>query len=157
MSISFEHAIDVARPPERVFAVLEDASLTPSWLAPCKGVVKLTPGPNQVGSMFRYAYQAGGRSGTMDGVITARIPNERLSLVYHDSLMDVVADFRLTPTGMGTWLIHTIDVTPKSFFAKMFAPLIRSRLPSHVIQAMDALRQLIETSDSPEARPHEET
>ncbi|MDB5390917.1 MAG: hypothetical protein JWM11_6563 [Planctomycetaceae bacterium] len=144
MSISFEHAIDIARSPEEVFAVLDDVSQTPKWLAPCKGIERLTPGPSEVGSQFRYSYHDFGRSGTMDGVITARIPNQQLSVKYHDSMVEVLLDFRLSPTGTGTWLIHRIEVTTKTFFAGMFSPLIRSHLPKQTTTALDALRKLLE-------------
>jgi hypothetical protein len=66
-------------------------------------------------------------------------------------LLDVIVDFRLSPTGMGTWLIHTIDVTPKTFLAKMFSPVIRSRLPLQTVDAMNALREIVESNNPIEA------
>jgi uncharacterized protein YndB with AHSA1/START domain len=145
MSIRFEHAIDVARGPEQIFAILDDLSQTPRWLARCTGIEKLSPGPNTVGTRVRYAYRDGGRTGTMDGEIRARTPNERLTVGYTDKMMEVVVDFHMTKKdGGGARLVHTIDIRPRSLFAKLFAPLVRRQLPKQTIAAMETLRGLVE-------------
>jgi len=144
MSIRFEHAIDVARGPEQIFAILDDLSQTPRWLARCTGIEKLSPGPNTVGTRVRYAYRDGGRTGTMDGEIRARTPNERLTMGYTSKVMEVVVDFHMTKREGGARLVHTIDIRPKSLFAKLFAPLVRRQLPKQTITAMETLRGLVE-------------
>ena len=144
MPIHFEHAIEVARGPERAFAVLDDLSRTPRWLARCTGIEKLTPGANAVGTKLRYAYQEGGRKGVMDGEITARIPNERLSFRYVDKMMEVSVDFRMSARDGGVRLVHAIDITPRTFFMKLFSPLIRRQLPRQTVTAMEKLRALLE-------------
>ena len=144
MSIRFEHAIDVARAPEQIFAVLDDLSQTPKWLSRCTGIEKLSPGPNAVGTRVRYAYREGGRTGTMDGEIKARTPGERLTVGYADKMMEVVVDFHMTKTDGGARLTPTIDIRPKSLMAKLFAPLVRRQLPQQTITAMESLRGLVE-------------
>lgn len=93
MAIHFEHGIEVPQPPERVFALLDDLSQTPKWLARCTGIEKVTPGENAVGTRLRYSYNEGGRSGIMEGEITARVSNERLTYHYQDAMMAGVVDF----------------------------------------------------------------
>jgi len=144
MSIRFEHAIDVARAPEHIFAVLDDLSQTPKWLSRCTGIEKLSPGPNAVGTKVRYAYREGGRTGTMDGEIRARTSGERLTMGYADKMMEVVVDFHMTKTDGGARLTPTIDIRPKSLMAKLFAPLVRRQLPQQTITAMESLRGLVE-------------
>ena len=144
MSIPFEHAIDVARGPELIFAILDDLSQTPRWVSRCTGIEKLSPGPNTVGTKVRYAYREGGRTGTMDGEIKARTPNERLTVGYSDKMMEVVVDFQMTRKDGGARLVHTIDIKPKSLMAKLFAPLVRRQLPEQTIKAMETLRGLVE-------------
>jgi carbon monoxide dehydrogenase subunit G len=144
MSIRFEHAIEVAKGPEQIFAILDDLSQTPKWLARCTGIEKLSPGPNTVGTKVRYAYREGGRTGTMDGEIRVRTPNERLTVGYVDKMMEVVVDFHMTRKDGGARLVHTIDITPRSLFAKLFAPLVRRQLPKQTITAMETLRGLVE-------------
>jgi uncharacterized protein YndB with AHSA1/START domain len=148
MSIYFEHAIDIARPPDQVFATIEDFSQTPKWLASCTGIERLSPGPNAVGTKLRYSHKDASHSSIMDGQITALVPNERLSFEYADQLVGAVADFRLSASDTGTHLIHSIDITPKTFFAKMFAPLIRLQLPKQIVAAMEALKTSLEAGPS---------
>jgi uncharacterized protein YndB with AHSA1/START domain len=146
MSIHFSHTIDVAHEPPKVFAVLDDLSLTPQWLERCTGIEKLTSGPNAVGTRLRYAYREGGRTGTMDGQIVARIADERLAFRYGDKMMEVSVDFHVTCAAAGSRLTHTIDITPKNVLARLFGPFIRRGLPKQTITAMDRLRALLDQS-----------
>jgi carbon monoxide dehydrogenase subunit G len=143
MSIHFAHTIEVPQPPTRVFAVLDDFSQTPKWLSRCTGIEALSPGPKATGTKLRYAYKEGSRSGTMDGEIAARVENERLTMKYGDKMMDVSVDFQMAPSGAGTKLTHTIDITPRSFMARVISPMIRGQLPKQTVTAMESLRDLL--------------
>ena len=144
MSIHFSHTIDVGHEPKAVFAVLDDFAMTPKWLERCTGIEKLSTGPNAVGMKLRYSYKEAGRTGTMDGEIVARIPDERLTFRYGDKMMDVAVDFHVTSAAAGARLTHTIDITPKNVLAKVFAPFIRRGLPRQTITAMESLRTLLD-------------
>src|SRR5712692_4543333 len=119
MPIRFEHGVEIAQEPALVFAILDDVSQTPKWLARCTGIEKLTAGPNAVGTKLRYSYRDGGRSGVMDGETSVRIPNERLTFHYLDKMMDVTVDFQVGKTATGTRLMHAIEITPRTFFARL--------------------------------------
>jgi len=144
MAIRFQHSVDVASDPKDAFAILDDLSATPKWLERCTGIEKLKPGSNAVGDKLKYSYKEGGRSGVMDGEITARSPNEHLSFHYWDKMMDVTVDFRVSQTASGARLVHTIEITPKTLFAKLISPMIRSQLPKQTTTAMERLRGLLE-------------
>jgi carbon monoxide dehydrogenase subunit G len=146
MSIQFAHTIEVSQPPMRVFAVLDDFSQTPKWLSRCTGIEALTPGPKAAGTKLRYGYKEGGRTGTMEGEIAARAENERLTMRYGDKMMNVSVDFHMVPSGAGTKLTHTIDITPRSFIGKLFSPMIRKQLPKQTVTAMESLRDLLSKS-----------
>jgi carbon monoxide dehydrogenase subunit G len=139
MSIHFSHTVDVGHEPQKVFAVLDDLVLTPKWLERCAGIEKLSPGPNTVGTKLRYTYREGGRTGTMEGEIVARIADERLTFRYGDKMTDVTVDFHVTSAAAGARLTHTIDITPKNLLAKLFAPFVRRGLPRQTITAMQRL------------------
>jgi len=143
MSIQFQHTIDLPQPPSQVFAVLDDVSQTPKWLVRCTGIEVLSPGPLAPGTKLRYSYREGGRAGTMDGQVTDRTPDENLLFSYDDKMMHVDVHFALAPNNSGTRLTHTIDITPKTFMAKLFSPLIRRALPKQTIDAMKSLRSLL--------------
>ena len=151
MSIQFEHAIELPQSPERVFALLDDLPQTPKWLARCVALEKLAPGENMVGQKLRYTYREGGRTATMEGEITARVPNERLTCGYQDAMMDVVVDFRVSRAGVGTSLTHVITITPKTFMARLFSSLIRKQLPNQTVTAMETLRVLLATDPGRDA------
>ncbi|HMI89278.1 MAG TPA: SRPBCC family protein, partial [Polyangiaceae bacterium] len=93
MSIHFSHTIDVGHEPKKVFALLDDFSMTPQWLERCTGIEKLSSGPNAAGTKLRYAYREGGRTGTMEGEVVTRIADERLTFRYGDKMMEVTVDF----------------------------------------------------------------
>jgi len=145
VAIEFQHSIDLPQPPEKVFAVLADVSQTPRWLARCTGIEVLTPAPLAVGSKLRYSYKAGSRTGVMDGQVVERVENRKLDFLYEDKMMRVGVHFMTDPaaSGPGTRLTHTIDITPRTFFAKLLSPLIRKQLPKQTITAMESLRALL--------------
>jgi hypothetical protein len=145
MAVAFEHSIDLACPPSTPFAILDDVSKTPSWLARCTGIEMLTPGPLAVGTKLKYSYKDGGRSGQMDGELVERIADEALSFRYWDAMFDVSVKFRMSKTPSGTRLTHTIEMTPKTFLCRLMQPLIRGQLPKQTIAAMEKLRGLVET------------
>jgi hypothetical protein len=146
VSIHFSHTLDIGHDPSKVFALLDDLAMTPKWLERCTGIEKLSPGANVVGTRLRYSYREGGRVGTMDGEIVTRIPDERLTFRYGDKMMDVSVDFHVTSAAAGSRLTHTIDITPKTVLAKVFAPFIRRGLPRQTITAMERLRTLLDRS-----------
>ena len=151
MAIEFRHTINVPQPPEKVFALLADVAQTPKWLARCTGIEVLTPGALAVGSKLRYSYKEGSRTGVMDGQVTERLENRKLDFLYEDKLMRVGVHFMTDPAesgsgaaaASGTRLTHAIDITPRTFFARLFSPLIRKQLPRQTIDAMESLRALL--------------
>jgi uncharacterized protein YndB with AHSA1/START domain len=143
MPIHFQHTIALPQPPSQVFAVLDDVSQTPKWLARCTGIEQLAPGPLAPGARLRYSYREGGRIGTMDGQVIERTPDQSLAFAYDDRMMHVEVRFALSPAGPGTRLTHAIDIAPKTFLARLFSPLIRRQLPRQTIAAMESLRDLL--------------
>jgi uncharacterized protein YndB with AHSA1/START domain len=144
MSIHFSHTVDLAHEPAKVFALFDDLARTPEWLERCVSIEKLSPGPNEVGSKLRYTYRDGGRTGTMDGEIVKRLPDERLTFRYADRMMLVEIDFHVTNAATGARLTHTIDITPQSLLGKLLSPVIRGQVPKQTIKAMDKLRSVLD-------------
>ncbi len=108
---------------------------------------KLTAGDNRVGTQLRYGYREGSRAGVMDGEITFRTVNERMTIHYVDKMMDVVVDFRLTKEGNGTRLTHAFSITPLTFMGRLFSGFIRRGLPGQTNTAMMSLKTLIESGN----------
>jgi len=64
-SIAVEVEVDIARPPEDVWAFVSDAERLPEWLEEFHTVVKESPGPPGRGSVFRYTLEPGDRTSTL--------------------------------------------------------------------------------------------
>ena len=143
MAMRCEQIIDIPQSPSVVFALLDDVTQTPKWLAPCVGIEVKTPGPMQEGTKLIYTYREGTGSKSMDGHITDRAVNEKLAYRYDDKAMGLTLSFVLHPTGTGTLLKHVIEVTPKTTMSKLFLPAIRLLLPKQTKTAMKALRDLL--------------
>lgn len=144
MPIDFEHALDVSAPAERVFGLLDDVARTPEWLERCSGIERLSDGPNTAGTKLRYSYREAGRTGTMDGEITAHEACRHLAMRYTDAMMDVTVDFRVDANGAGTLLRHRIAIAPKGLLGRAASPIIRRRLPDQTVAAMMKLKRLAE-------------
>ena len=76
-------------------------------------------------------------------VETATVDRRDTTFLYRDGMMDVVVDFRMSQAHAGARLVHAIDITPKTFMARLFSPMIRKQLPTQTITAMESLRGLL--------------
>jgi uncharacterized protein YndB with AHSA1/START domain len=132
--IHCEVTVHVPRPPSVVFAFVDDASKMPSWLGMCVELRQTSAGPKQVGTTLLYTYRQGGRESQMSGVVTEREPDRRLGMQYQDQQFAVAVSLRLEPSGTGTQLTHIVEITPKSFAARLMSPLIRGATQKQLAQ-----------------------
>jgi carbon monoxide dehydrogenase subunit G len=75
--------------------------------------------------------------------VTDLVEGRTLGFLYRDKMMRVGVHFAMEPSGAGTRLTHSIEITPQTFLAKLFSPLIRKQLPKQTITAMESLRTLL--------------
>jgi uncharacterized protein YndB with AHSA1/START domain len=148
MSLSYEHAETVRTSPDRVFAAIDDLPLTAKWLPPCVSLEKVGSGPNAPGDKLRYVYKQGGKTGEMAGEILDRTPGKRLHCKYFDSTFDVSVDLRIDAAAEGALTTHLIEITPKSFLAKLMSPLIRLGLGKQTREAATNLKKLLESTNT---------
>ena len=124
---TFSHSLVVNAPQSEIFAILDDVRRTPEWLTRCTGIDKIDDGPNKAGTRLKYHYKDGKRTGEMDGQITVHDPDNHITMLYTDKMMDV-----------------TVDIRTKGF-GKIFSPIIRRTLPKQTTDAMDRLKALAES------------
>ncbi|GAA2740836.1 hypothetical protein GCM10009868_04550 [Terrabacter aerolatus] len=136
----------VDAPPAAVFAILDDVTRAPEWLARCTQLDNLSGGPTAVGTQLRYHYKDGGRTGVMDGRVVAREQDHKLTNSFTDKMMDVTVDFDVEPgpTPRQTRLTHTITIGTKGF-GKLLTPVINRQLPAQTEGAMTELKRLAES------------
>jgi hypothetical protein len=144
MPIRYEHVEMVRAAPERAFAVIDDLPRTAEWLPPCVSLEKIGAGPNAPGDKLRYVYKQGGQQGEMGGEILDRTPGERLHCKYVDRVFDVSVDLRVAPATDGAKTTHVIEITPKTFVARLMSPLIRLGLGKQTREAAANLKKLLE-------------
>ena len=134
---------DVPKPPSAVFALLDDFSATPRWNSRCLEVKQVSPGPHQQGARLLYVYRDPGRQGQMDGEISTYEPNRALQMRYEDRMMEVSVGFTLEPNGSGTHVRHRIQITPRTFLARLMTPLIRGATRKQTDESMAKLKELL--------------
>jgi uncharacterized protein YndB with AHSA1/START domain len=143
MTICFEQSIFLPRSPEQVFDAIDDLSIAPKWLDGCIRMHKHEHGPNRAGDALRYIGLDGLRRRVMEGRIASRQPAEHLSYQYADRSMAVSLAFTLRAHGAGTYLTHSVAISPKGLFARLKAPLIRRALPLRTTSALARLRHYL--------------
>ena len=141
----FSHTLSVNTPPSTIFAIVDDFTKTPLWLARCTGIDKVSEAANDVGTEVRYHYVDGRRKGTMDGQIIAHEPDRHFAMKFSDKMMDVTVDFVAASDGVGTTLTHSVDIATKGF-GKVFTPLIKRDLPKQTMDAMTRLKAMAESA-----------
>ena len=142
--IQNEASIHIARPVGEVFALVDDFSKAPLWLESCAELKQVSPGIKSAGTQLHYAYRQGGHAGEMDGTVTAYEKNGRLEMQYADGTFAVEVRLRLAEAPGGTALTHSIAITPKRFFARLMAPMIRKMNGQQVTNNLSRLKQLLE-------------
>ncbi|AIF49509.1 SRPBCC family protein [Dyella japonica] len=136
-------SVFVPREPGEVFALVDDVASMHRWLDRCIRVQKYHGGENAVGDALRCVYQGVTRHGVLTGAIVAREPRRSLACEYAGRFIHVALDFSLSPRGEGTYLTHTVQVTPTSWLARWSLPLIRRLLDRHVAGTVHALRRCL--------------
>lgn len=146
MPIRYEHAEIIRTTPERAFAAIDNLPLTAKWLPPCVSLEKVGEGPNAPGDKLRYVYRQGSKTGEMAGEIVARTPGERLHCKYVDTMFEVSVDLGVAAAPDGALTTHVIEITPRSFLARLMSPLIRLGLGKQTREAAANLKKLLEST-----------
>jgi len=142
--IQNETEVLIGRPVEEVFAFVDDEGKTPQWLGLCVSLARASDGPKGVGTKLHYVHREGGRAASMDGVVTAYEPGQRLGMNYTDRAFDVAVDFWLAAADGGTTLRHATAITPKTFVGRLMSPLIGGMTRRQMQKDLQMLKGLLE-------------
>jgi len=132
--------IQVAAPPEKVFAVVSDLAKHGEWANPKAGleVKPVSGGPTAVGSTFKSSQRFAGKHTGADIKVTEYTPSSRLAfdaVQAGKKPVNFTNTFTFTPKDGGTLVERSIDAKPANPIAIVVYPAIRA-------DAMKALRNL---------------
>lgn len=151
MKSVIEVEVQIARPPEEVWAFVSDPERAPQWLGEFRKVVKLTDGPIGQGTIFRYTIDPGERSSTMRCVEWE--PGRRWAwdgppLKWHGGAACPRGYFEVTDAGEGrTRLVCCFRPVVTGTMA-LLAPYIKRWLRNQRTSDAATLKALLEDSRS---------
>lgn len=118
------YAIDIARPPDVVFAYLSDVSRHGEW-SPKPFRAEGTSGPVTTGETFAtVGVIPGDKHHRNEVTVTECTPPTRLVLDSVERGEHFISTFELTPEGTATRLVRTVDAPRPGFPVSWVFPLI---------------------------------
>jgi uncharacterized protein YndB with AHSA1/START domain len=146
--IRVEASTTIARPPTRVFAVLDDFARIPEWNDRCLGIRQTCEGDHAKGTtlVYRYRFRERDAEGEIAGEICEYERDRKLVMHLADHALDVHVRFELVADGAGTRLVHTAEIAPKSWKVKLLTPIIRLATRRQTEQSVEKLRALVEAA-----------
>ncbi len=136
-------SIEIARPPEAVFAYIDDLSRHGEWQAQLREVKVETEGPTRVGSRAREKRKVPGGVREMTYEITEHDPPRRASFRGIDGPVRVVGTVTVSPLDGGSRLSLELDFEGHGL-GKLLLPLVRSQARKEVPQDQQRLKERLE-------------
>lgn len=138
------HEITINRPPEEVFAWLDDSERAQQWITGLVEIQPITEGGNRVGAKARHTYTENGRTFTMEEETLIYEPNKQFKIQGKTDVFDMTADYRLTPSGTGTLLQFEETLRFSNFIMRLLSPLMMRGANKRVDQELQRLKSLVE-------------
>lgn len=136
-------SIDIARPPEEVFAFISDPENNPKWQQGMVACNITSEGAFGVGSTYSQKAKFLGRDIISNFEIVAFEPGRRIKGVTVDSTFPITFDRSVTPTKGGTLATAVITGEPNGIF-RLFGPLMDWMVKRSVSKDYANLKQLLE-------------
>lgn len=139
--MDYEHTVDIAAPPEKVWEVLTDVERWPDWTASVSKVERLDSGKLRVGSSARVK-QPGLPS--LVWLVTALVPGRSFSWAARSAGVTTVAGHRVDAAGGGGGLTVTLSVRQTGLLAPLVALLASGRTRRYVQMEASGLKRWCE-------------
>ena len=137
--------IEIARPPEEVFAYLDDLSRHGEWQEQIVDVAVETEGPTRVGTRATETRRVPGGPRTFTYEITEHDPPNRAAFRVLDGSVRPYGTVTLTPLGGGTRTRYTLEMDFEGHgLGKLLAPLARRDARKQVPKDMQRLKERVE-------------
>jgi uncharacterized membrane protein len=137
-------SIDISRPPEEVFAYVDDLSRHGEWQEQIQQTEVLTEGPTRVGSRARDRRKVPGGVREITYEITAHDPPRSASFRGVDGPVRVVGTMTVTPSGGGSRVALDLDFEGRGLLGKLLVPMVRSQARKQVPRDQQRLKERLE-------------
>jgi hypothetical protein len=138
---SFEHSVEIGRPPAEVFPWLLEEDKVPRWTSHLTRYERLDTGPLGPGSRVRQVLEVSGRTIDVELALTAYTPPSGAATRFDTNGIDVLSEYRLEAVPAGTRLTQSIEAKATSFGARMLVPMVQPRLEEKLAQDLERLRE----------------
>jgi uncharacterized protein YndB with AHSA1/START domain len=139
-------SVEINRPPEEVFAYLDDVERHGEWQEDIVGVERVTNGPTRQGTRVRETRHVPGGNRSMTYEVTEHDPPRRSSFRVLDGPIRAVGTISVEPAGNGTKSLVTIvmDFEGHGIGGKLLLPVARSQARKRVPESQSKMKEVLE-------------
>ena len=137
---SFEHTVEIPRPPEEVFPWLLEQDKVPRWTGHLERYEQLD-GSLGTGSRVRQVLEISGRTIDVELEITRYDPPRGAETRFETNGIKVVTEYALQGNGGGTQLTQSLEAKAGGLGGRMLLPVIQPRLEQKLTQDLERLRE----------------
>jgi uncharacterized protein YndB with AHSA1/START domain len=142
-----EHSIDIARPPEEVFAYVTNPEHWPQWSGPVIEVRPEHPGPLTANGTFTVVAKLVGRQFETHSTVTEVVENRLLAYTSTSGPVPSTFTWRFDPTKTGTRLTQTVSTDDEQVgtFFRLGFPLIEAAYRRQMAADLATLKDLLQS------------
>jgi uncharacterized protein YndB with AHSA1/START domain len=142
---AIKQSIEIARPPEDVFAYLDDFTRHGEWQASLVSARVDTEGPIKVGSRVTEVRRMGKREQPVSIEITEHDPPRRFAFRGTEGPIRAIGNGTVEPIGDGSSSRFTLELELVGHgFGKLIAPLARKQAAKEIPGNQRRLKELLE-------------
>jgi uncharacterized membrane protein len=141
-----KESVEIDKPPDEVFAYLDDVERHGEWQEDIVGVERVTDGPTRQGSRVRETRHVPGGNRSMMYEVTTHDPPRESSFRVLDGPIRAVGTISVEPAGDGTKSRVTIamDFEGHGIAGKVLLPVARSQARKRVPQSQAKMKEVLE-------------
>jgi uncharacterized membrane protein len=144
--MTIHETIEIDRPPQEVFAYLDDLTRHPEWQEQLLDVEVETPGPTHVGTRAKQTRRVPGGKRTFTLEVVEHDPPNRAAFRVVDGPVRPHGEALLTPLDEGARTRYAIDFEVDGHgLGKLIAPLVRRDAAKQMPQNLKRLKQRLES------------
>ena len=137
---SFEHTVEIPRPPEEVFPWLLEQDKVPRWTGHLERYEQLD-GAIGTGSRVRQVLEISGRTIDVELEITRYDPPLGAETRFETNGIKVVTEYALQGNGAGTRLTQSLEAKAGGLGGRMLLPVVQPRLEQKLTEDLERLRE----------------